>query len=36
MFLAEFSDTMTNLKSKGYLTLKYAGVEADDIAALIC
>ena len=36
MFLAEFSTTMTNLKSKGYLTLKYAGVEADDIAALIC
>lgn len=36
MFLAEFSNTMTNLKSKGYLTLKYAGVEADDIAALIC
>jgi len=36
MFLAEFSTTMSTLKRKGYLTLKYAGVEADDIAALIC
>lgn len=35
-FLAEFQATMDTLKSKGYLTLKYAGVEADDIAALIC
>lgn len=35
-FLAEFQTTMDTLKSKGYLTLKYAGVEADDIAALIC
>ena len=35
-FLQEFSLTMDNLKSKGYLTLKYQGVEADDIAALIC
>jgi 5'-3' exonuclease len=36
MFLAEFSTTLKTLKRKGYLTLKYAGVEADDIAALIC
>jgi len=36
MFLAEFSTTMSTLKRKGYLTLKYQGVEADDIAALIC
>ena len=36
MFLAEFSTTLSTLKRKGYLTLKYAGVEADDIAALIC
>lgn len=36
MFLAEFSTTMSALKRKGYLTLKYQGVEADDIAALIC
>lgn len=35
-FLAEFQVTMNTLKYKGYLTLKYAGVEADDIAALIC
>jgi 5'-3' exonuclease len=27
---------MNTLKYKGYLTLKYQGVEADDIAALIC
>ena len=35
-FLAEFQVTMNTLKYKGHLTLKYAGVEADDIAALIC
>jgi len=35
MFLAEFSTTLKTLSRKGYLTLKYAGVEADDIAALI-
>jgi 5'-3' exonuclease len=35
-FLEEFGTTMNTLKYKGYLTLKYAGVEADDIAALIC
>ena len=34
-FLQEFSLTMKQLKSKGYLTLKYRGVEADDIASLI-
>jgi len=34
-FLQEFSLTMKQLKSKGYLTLKYKGVEADDIASLI-
>ena len=36
MFLAEFSTTLKTLSRKGYLTLKYSGVEADDIAALIC
>ena len=35
-FLQEFGTTMNTLKYKGYLTLKYQGVEADDIAALIC
>tara|TARA_S200000501_G_scaffold223246_1_gene209377 strand:- start:2016 stop:2771 length:756 start_codon:yes stop_codon:yes gene_type:complete len=35
-FLAEFQLTMNTLKEKGYLTLKYQGVEADDIAAHIC
>ena len=35
-FLAEFQLTMNQLKQKGYLTLKYQGVEADDIAAHIC
>ena len=35
-FLAEFQLTMNTLKEKGYLTLKYQGVEADDIAAYIC
>ena len=35
-FLAEFQLTMNQLKEKGYLTLKYQGVEADDIAAHIC
>tara|TARA_R100001460_G_scaffold86308_1_gene127776 strand:- start:135 stop:944 length:810 start_codon:yes stop_codon:yes gene_type:complete len=34
-FLQEFSLTMKQLKSKGYLTLKYKGVEADDIASVI-
>jgi 5'-3' exonuclease len=34
-FLQEFSLTMKHLKSKGYLTLKYKGVEADDIASVI-
>ena len=34
-FLAEFQTTMNTLSKKGYLTLKYAGTEADDIAALI-
>ena len=34
-FLQEFGVTMKNLKSKGYLTIKYKGVEADDIAAVI-
>ena len=34
-FLAEFQLTMNTLKEKGYLTLKYQGVEADDIAAHI-
>ena len=34
-FLQEFSLTMKHLKSKGYLTLKYRGVEADDIASVI-
>ena len=34
-FLAEFQLTMNTLKEKGYLTLKYQGVEADDIAAYI-
>ena len=34
-FLGEFTNCMTALKEKGYLTLKYKGGEADDIAALI-
>ena len=36
MFIAEFANTMKMLGDKGHLTLRYHGVEADDIAALIC
>jgi 5'-3' exonuclease len=35
-FLGEFQKTMEALEAKGYLTMKYNGVEADDIAAVIC
>jgi 5'-3' exonuclease len=35
-FLGEFQKTMEALEAKGYLTIKYNGVEADDIAAVIC
>jgi len=35
-FLGEFQKTMEALTAKGYLTIKYKGVEADDIAAVIC
>lgn len=35
-FLAEFQKTMEALTDKGFLTIKYNGVEADDIAAVIC
>jgi len=35
-FLQEFGVTMNKCKYEGFLTLKYQGVEADDIAALIC
>ena len=35
-FLQEFGVTMNKCKHEGFLTLKYQGVEADDIAALIC
>ena len=35
-FLAEFQKTMEALTEKGFLTIKYNGVEADDIAAVIC
>jgi len=34
MFMAEFSDTLTELKNK-YLVFQFKGVEADDIAAYI-
>lgn len=34
-FLEEFDKTLKLLESKGYITLKYIGVEADDIAAYI-
>ena len=35
-FLAEFQKTMDAGKEKGFLTIRYHGVEADDIAAVIC
>ena len=35
-FLAEFQSSMDLCKDKGYLTMKYKGVEADDIAAVLC
>ena len=35
-FLAEFQKTMEALTNKGFLTIKYNGIEADDIAAVIC
>tara|TARA_R100000656_G_scaffold124285_1_gene102133 strand:+ start:5178 stop:6011 length:834 start_codon:yes stop_codon:yes gene_type:complete len=35
-FLGEFQNTMTALKEKEHLTIRYHGVEADDIAAVIC
>jgi len=35
-FLGEFQKTMEALTEKGFLTIKYNGVEADDIAAVIC
>ncbi len=35
-FLAEFQKTMEALADKGFLTIKYNGIEADDIAAVIC
>jgi len=34
-FLGEFQKTIDLCKEKGYLTIKYKGVEADDIAAVI-
>ena len=35
-FLGEFQESMNMCKDKGYLTMKYKGVEADDIAAVMC
>ena len=35
-FLGEFQKTVELCNEKGYLTIKYNGVEADDIAAVIC
>jgi 5'-3' exonuclease len=35
-FMAEFANTLKMLEKSGHLTLRYHGVEADDIAALIC
>lgn len=35
-FMAEFQKTMEALAIKGFLTIRYNGVEADDIAAVIC
>ena len=34
-FMGEFSDTFTQLKSRGHLTIKQKGLEADDLAAWI-
>ena len=35
-FLGEFQKTVDLCNEKGYLTMKFKGVEADDIAAVIC
>ena len=35
-FLGEFQKTVDLCNDKGYLTMKFKGVEADDIAAVIC
>ena len=35
-FLAEFQESMNYAKIKDILTMKYKGVEADDIAAVMC
>ncbi len=35
-FMAEFQKTFELCSEKGYLTIRYNGVEADDIAAVIC
>ena len=35
-FLGEFQKCIDLCNEKGYLTMKYKGVEADDIAAVIC
>ena len=35
-FMAEFQKTFELCNDKGYLTIRYNGVEADDIAAVIC
>ena len=34
-FMSEFSNTFTQLKSRGHLTIKQKGLEADDLAAWI-
>ena len=35
-YLREFQKTMEALTNKGLLTIRYNGIEADDIAAVIC
>ena len=35
-FLTEYNNTLMQLTAEGFPVLKYAGVEADDIAAFIC